>query len=181
MAHPAMTLAIASRTVPPWSESKAKGNSLSPTCTASPCPGGRWMRSMRSSTAGNPAGLLAWHDWRLCRPAGTSRAGHEPNHPYMHGMKAIRRAAVVTPVDRIEYVDGVFCLHEFQNLSKSFIPNELLSFISPWFPRRFPHRERESTAPSEPSTDRTASHLAHRPAAVQHQRLAEDLPRDPPH
>ena len=41
MAHPAMTLAIASRTVPPWSESKAKGNSLSPVSRDTLTPGKR--------------------------------------------------------------------------------------------------------------------------------------------
>ena len=44
-----------------------------------------------------------------------------------------------------------------------FILNALLLSISPRFPRRFPHCKRESTAPSEPSTDGTASQLAHRP------------------
>ena len=41
MAHPAMTLAIASRTVPPWSESKAKGNSFSPVSRDTLTPGKR--------------------------------------------------------------------------------------------------------------------------------------------
>ncbi len=41
MAHPAMTRAIASSTVPPCSESKAKGNSLSPVSRDTLTPGKR--------------------------------------------------------------------------------------------------------------------------------------------
>ena len=58
MAHPAMTRAIASSTVPPCSESKAKGNSLSPVSrdtltpgkrrVAAPCRQRQWVTSRGS-------------------------------------------------------------------------------------------------------------------------------------
>ena len=65
--------------------------------------------------------------------------------------------------DSATHPPAVFGRSELRNTLKSFIPRKLLSVLSPCFPRRFPHCKRESTAPSEPSTDRTASQLAHRP------------------